>query len=75
MSACEHDYTYLGLQYRDDGQLRPGSGATTIRYFNTFFCRKCLHKVFERTDETHSSYDRRRPDATPMSRSDWEVGA
>lgn len=70
---CDHDYNYLGVQWLDDGVLRPGSGATTIRYFNTFFCRRCLHKVFERTDEKHTSYEKRHPDTMPVSISDWEA--
>ena len=72
-TGCEHEYTYLGLQWWDDGRLRRGSGATTIHYANTFFCRRCINKVFERTDITHSSYEKRLEGAVPASGQDWRV--
>lgn len=66
MDDCEHNYQYLGLQWWNDGEPRPGSGATTIRYVHTFFCSKCAETTVRDAALSHGSYEHTRPGSTPI---------
>jgi hypothetical protein len=70
MPDCEHNYQYLGMQWWNDNEPRPGSGATTIRYVHTFFCTRCCETITQATDYHHGSYEKRHPDSTPVSMAD-----
>lgn len=65
MSACEHDFAYAGLQYRDGENQLPGSGATRTHYAHAFFCRKCCAWRHDLVGIEANSYTKRLPDSTP----------
>lgn len=67
MVRCRHAYRSAGLRWWNDGQNRPGSGATTIRYYEGYFCEKCLDEQLVRLDSSHDSYTMRDPNAAPVS--------
>jgi hypothetical protein len=39
--TCEHDWVALGVRWLDTHHNLPGSGATSIEYYDVFHCRHC----------------------------------
>jgi len=64
MSACEHDYKYGGVHYKV-GRQCPGSSASNVHYYDHYFCRKCLHHVWEQLPHTTDTYEPIAFDARP----------
>ena len=50
MSACDHSFRHMGLQYADGVNPLPGSGARRRYYAHVFFCERCLEKRAERIE-------------------------
>jgi hypothetical protein len=67
---CIHNYDPFGLQWWNDNQPRPGSGATTIRYVHAFYCTKCLATVVKPAEIEHDSYTKTLTGASPVSSDD-----
>lgn len=62
--VCEHKFVYQGMTYRCGHQL-PGSSATSVEYFETYFCEKCLTKQYHSVGDQHDSYQAIKWNATP----------
>lgn len=54
---CEHKFIYQGVKYDFSEYTRPGSGAYTRRYYDFYFCEKCLEKRYEQLNVEQSSYE------------------
>ena len=65
MDFCSHNFEYGGVKFEVSNQPMPGSGAHAVKYFDWWFCKKCLKKKFEQLDITHDSYQAVRFRATP----------
>lgn len=65
LHGCSHEFAYGGVKFEVSNRPIPGSGAYLIKYFDCYFCKKCLEKKFEQLDITHDSYQTVRFGATP----------
>ena len=63
---CEHRFIYKGIVYHSTGTPMAGTGATPIRYYEEFFCEKCLIKKRKFCGSGHT-YENIRYNATPIS--------
>ena len=56
MTQCEHKYVYGGVKYEIGGEL-PGTSACRIRYYDWFFCEKCLDYQYKPIARTSTTWD------------------
>jgi hypothetical protein len=69
-TTCGHDFKYSGAMWYDDGILRPGSGATTIHYVQTYYCSRCCELQAVPTPDNHDSYTHKRAGTSPLPTSE-----
>ena len=61
---CEHTWRYRGLEFHD-WEYRIGGGGSTRRYFDVYFCEKCLEVQMKyRGDLGQTSFNKPEPGAT-----------
>lgn len=61
----QHQWKYRGVSFRNSGERLAGSSATTIEYFDVYFCASCLKVVREKVIEK-DSYQEIKYNATPL---------
>lgn len=66
--TCEHHFEYRGVVYEKATSPLAGSGAYAVRYFDLYFCTKCLMHCEERLDAETNSYQPLLFDAKPKPR-------
>jgi len=69
MTKCEeHDYVHSGVVYEMSDWPMAGTSAHEISYFDAYFCRKCLDRVYHELPTRHNSYQKVRFGARPKPR-------
>jgi hypothetical protein len=69
--ACGHDFAHLGLRYWQDPAPRPGTGALTVRYYDAYFCRRCLESRLVPVEAgDRNSYEKPIEGSVPVSEDD-----
>lgn len=64
--TCKHTFTFGGIRYSHDPYPLPGTGAHRTRYWEEYFCTKCLKKRhIELPDTGDNSYGKPQFGATP----------
>lgn len=46
MCTCEHRFIYGGVKYEDGKHSLPGGSAKSRKYFDWFYCDKCLETKY-----------------------------
>lgn len=64
--SCEHSYRYGGVRFQNLNDLIPGGGARRRRYFDFYFCEKCLNPYIVILDHEDTTYHEIRFGATPL---------
>ncbi|UTC28272.1 hypothetical protein GURKE_02410 [Brevundimonas phage vB_BpoS-Gurke] len=65
--ACEHDYVYTGVRFKEDPYTRAGGSARDRYYAHVFHCRRCLAVRSEQIGCLGTSFDPVQFDATPAA--------
>ena len=71
---CEHSYQYQGVKWWHDPSPRPGTGALLVRYYDVFFCSRCLDSnLVELNAGDRNSYEKPMEGSSPVSLRDAEA--
>jgi hypothetical protein len=62
----QHLWIYQGLCWQDDGNLRPGSSATTILYYHVYYCQTCAETKKIKSEFETDSYAPRLMNTLPL---------
>jgi len=67
IKCCEHNYVYGGIVFEHVHKL-PGSGARERKYYNWWYCRKCVSDKYKYLpDADECSYDEIKYGALPKA--------
>lgn len=64
MANCNHSFIYGGVKYKIAHQLA-GSNARAVRYYDWFYCNKCLENLYKELSERSNTTQQIRFNATP----------
>jgi hypothetical protein len=67
MTACEHSYSHKGVVYETGDRPFSGTSARPVRYYDAYFCTRCLDMRYERLTGEYDSYGQIRFGATPKA--------
>lgn len=62
---CEHKFVYGGVKYENSDRPLPGTGACARRYYDWFYCEKCLENKYKTLPHSDNTYTKVQFGATP----------
>jgi hypothetical protein len=65
---CDHKYVYAGVRFVVDQNPLSGTGAKRRRYYDAYYCEKCLEMKYKEIMYEDTTYDGVAFSATPMPR-------
>jgi hypothetical protein len=70
-ASCAHAFQHQGVKWWEDPAPRPGTGALTVRYYDAYFCGRCLESKLVPLDAgDRNSYQEKMAGSSPVSLQD-----
>ena len=67
-TECYHVFAYGGVKYKDGNEALPGGSARDRKYFDWWYCTKCLEATYKKLDIAQDTYDKILFNASPKER-------